>query len=95
MARVTVRVELRGKSNGDGYESLNRDMEAQGFTRLLRLPDGRRYHLPTGEYRLVGRQTRAQACRLAKAGAGNIADDAAILITEGSCSWYNLRGSPQ
>jgi len=94
MARFTVRIELRNSRNGDGYEALNRAMEAHGFSRLIERSDGRRYHLPSAEYRMVGRRTRSQVCRLAKAGVADAAGEASILVTEGRCSWHNLRGSP-
>jgi hypothetical protein len=94
MAKFTVRVELSGAANGDGYEALNHAMEAQGFTRLIRIPDGRQFCLPTAEYRMVGQHTLAQVCRRAKAGAADSAGEAAILVTEGRCSWHNLRGLP-
>jgi len=93
MTRFTVRIELREGQNGRGCEALNRAMEAQGFTRLIELENGRRYCLPTAEYRMVGTRTRAQVCRLAKAGVAESENDAAILVTEGRCSWHNLRAS--
>lgn len=91
MARFTVRVELRGSHNGDGYEALDRAMEAQGFTRTVQMQDGKRYHLPTAEYRMVGRRSRAEVCRRALAGTAESTGNAAILVTEGRCVWHNLR----
>ncbi len=93
MARFTVRVELLDAPNGDGYEALDRAMKAQGFCRMIKRQDGKRYHLPTAEYRIVGQHTRAKVCRRARAGVAETASEAAILVTEGSCSWHNLRGS--
>jgi hypothetical protein len=93
MARFTVRIEMRDTKNGDGYAALNRAMAAQGFSRIIGRSDGRQYDLPTAEYRMTGRRTLAQVCRLAKAGASDSSGDAAILVTEGKCSWHNLRGS--
>lgn len=95
MARFTVRIEVRDGQNGDGGEALDRAMEAQGFTRLIQMPDGRQYHLPSAEYRMVGQHRRAKVCRLARAGAAQVASEAAILVTEGSCSWHNLPACPR
>jgi hypothetical protein len=91
MARFTVRVELQ--NNEDGHEVLDRAMEAQGFTRIIRIQGGGQYHLPTAEYRMSGRHTRAKVCGLAKAGVAETGCEAAILVTEGECSWHNLRRS--
>lgn len=93
MARFTVRIELRNTQNGDGCKALDRAMEAQGFSRLIEMQDGKRYQLPTGEYRMVGQHTRAHVCRRARAGVAQTATEAAILVTEGSCGWHNLRRS--
>ncbi len=95
MARFTVRVELLDGRNGQSTDSLNRAMQAQGFNRLIRVQGGRRYHLPTAEYRMVGKYTRSQVCRLAKAALADIVGEAAILVTQGPCTWLHLRGVPQ
>jgi hypothetical protein len=93
MARFTVRVELHDGQNGEGREAMNDGMAAQGFTRLIRMLRGRPYLLPTAEYRIIGKYTRAQVCRLAKTGLASAAAKAAILVTQGPCSWLNLRPS--
>ena len=49
MSQFTVRVELHGAQWVD-YETLHAAMERQGFSRVIKGPDGRTYQLPSAEY---------------------------------------------
>ncbi len=90
MPRFTVRIELYNGSNGADQKALDGAMTEQGFTRVIR-NEGKQFRLPTAEYRMLGDRSRAQVCRRARAGAASIEKDCGILVTEGQCSWHNLR----
>lgn len=49
MAQYLVRVELFG-ADGEGYEDLHEGMKRNGFSRSVKLDDGKTYSMPIGTY---------------------------------------------
>ena len=87
-SRFTVRVELHSAA-AQGYSALDDAMEAVGFSRMIG-PSDDPYLLPQAEYRILAKRTRAQVRDLVRKVAASLDAACSVLVTEGSCSWYNL-----
>lgn len=90
MADFTVRVELHG-AEWEDYDALRVEMEAEGFSAVVRGSGGMAYELPAGEYALSGDVTRQQVLARAKRGANRSGYSYAVLVTESAGrAWYGL-----
>ena len=90
MAQFTVRVELHD-AKWEDYERLHAEMEAKGFSRLIKADSGKTYHLPWAEYDGAGNLTISQVRDIARAAADSTGKRNAILVTESSGrSWIGL-----
>jgi HSP20 family molecular chaperone IbpA len=93
MAQFTTRVELHGAENDDkAYATLHTAMEAEGFSRTIKLPDGLYYHLPTAEYDRSGPLTITFVLESAKKAAAKTNKTFCVLVTEVAARiTYNLK----
>jgi hypothetical protein len=90
MTQFTVRVELH-RADADDYETLHSAMKDEGFSRLIKSSDGKRYHLPTAEYDRSGELTRSEVLDSAGKAAAQTNKKASILVTESAGrTWRGL-----
>ncbi|MGA0600521.1 hypothetical protein ACO2Q3_07430 [Caulobacter sp. KR2-114] len=89
MADFTVRVELRGGSEGD-YDALYVAMEKSGYLRIVQADDGSWYQLPSGEFNLRNSDlTVRQVADFAKQVAENIRQGAWVIVTQAVARYWH------
>jgi len=90
MAAFTTRVELHDGLESD-YERLHREMEVEGFARVIQSDNGIWYHLPFAEYNRLEDLTADQVRESAKRAAAKTGRKFAVLVSESTRrSWYGL-----
>ncbi len=92
----TTRVELHHASTREDYERLHTAMEAEGFSRTIKI-DGITYKLPTAEYNYCrGELTKQQVLDAAKRAAATTGRTYAVLVTQanGARLWDGLEVEP-
>ncbi|HDS4354347.1 DUF2622 domain-containing protein [Enterobacter roggenkampii] len=82
MARFTVRVELRNSKDAD-YDELHKLMEANGFSRTIKLDSGKIYFLPNAEYNYESStRDKESVANLADSVASQVRAKPKILVTQ-------------
>lgn len=91
MSTYTVRVELHSSQYNPDFETLHREMNKEGFSKLIVADGGKTYHLPRGEYNISTSKNRSQVLEAAKRAMQATGESGEILVTESSGrSWHGL-----
>ncbi len=90
MPTFTTRIELHKAVESD-YEILHAAMEKQGFTRTIKLADGKAYKMPTAEYNFDGTELRPQVFSKAETAAKSTNKGYWILVTESAGRTFILQ----
>ena len=91
MSTYTVRVELHSSQYNPDFETLHREMNKEGFSKLITADGGKTYHLPRGEYNISTNKNRSQVLEAAKRAVQATGESGEIFVTESAGrSWHGL-----
>lgn len=91
MSTYTTRVELHSNQYNPDFEILHREMNKEGFSKLITAEGGKVYYLPRGEYNISTNKDRSQVLEAAKRAVKGTGESGEILVTESSGrTWHGL-----
>lgn len=91
MSTYTVRVELHSNQYNPDFEILHREMNKEGFSKVITSDSGKTYYLPRGEYTISTSKNRSQVLNITRRAVQATGESGEILVTESSGrSWHGL-----